>query len=57
MENEKNNLEINSSNVTNVSAFKSIEEKKEIEVNDYQNFANGFPEWSLEPPQMVVRKK
>ena len=54
------------------SAFKSItsneeteqnnnlgieRETKKIEKNEYEGFANGFPEWSLEPPQVAVRRK
>jgi len=28
-----------------------------IEKNEYEGFANGFPEWTLEPPQIAVRRK
>ena len=30
---------------------------KKIEKNEYEGFANGFPDWSLEPPQVAVRRK
>ena len=30
---------------------------KKIEKNEYEGFANGFPEWTLEPPQIAVRRK
>ena len=30
---------------------------KKIEKNEYEAFANGFPEWTLEPPQVAVRRK
>ena len=30
---------------------------KKIEKNEYEGFANGFPEWTLEPPQVAVRRK
>ena len=54
------------------SAFKSItsneeteqnnnlvieRETKKIEKNEYEGFANGFPAWNLEPPQVAVRRK
>ena len=28
---------------------------KKVEKNEYEGFANGFPDWSLEPPQVAVR--
>ncbi|WP_314294424.1 high mobility group protein 1 [Fusobacterium periodonticum] len=54
------------------SAFKSItsneeteqnnnsgieREIKKIEKNEYEGFANGFPEWDLQPPQAPVRRR
>ena len=54
------------------SAFKSItsneeteqnnnlvieRETKKIEKNEYEGFANGFPEWELQPPQAPVRRR
>ena len=30
---------------------------KKVEKNEYEGFANGFPEWNLEPPQVAVRRK
>ena len=30
---------------------------KKVEKNEYEGFANGFPEWTLEPPQVAVRRK
>ena len=30
---------------------------KKVEKNEYEGFANGFPDWSLEPPQVAVRRK
>ena len=30
---------------------------KKIEKNEYEGFANGFPAWNLEPPQVAVRRK
>lgn len=54
------------------SAFKSItsneeteqnnnlvieRETKKIEKNEYEGFANGFPEWDLQPPQVPVRRR
>ena len=30
---------------------------KKVEKNKYEGFANGFPDWSLEPPQVAVRRK
>ncbi len=30
---------------------------KKNEKNEYEGFANGFPEWTLEPPQVAVRRK
>ena len=30
---------------------------KKIEKNEYEGFANGFQAWSLEPPQVAVRRK
>jgi len=54
------------------SAFKSItsneeteqnnnlgieRETKKIEKNKYEGFANGFPEWDLQPPQAPVRRR
>ena len=54
------------------SAFKSItsneeteqnnnlvieRETKKIEKNEYEGFANGFPEWDLQPPQAPVRMR
>ena len=30
---------------------------KKSEKNEYEGFANGFPEWTLEPPQIAVRRK
>ena len=30
---------------------------KKIEKNEYEGFAKGFPEWTLEPPQVAVRRK
>ena len=30
---------------------------KKVEKNEYKGFANGFPDWSLEPPQVAVRRK
>ena len=36
-----------------------LEEKitKKVEKNEYEGFVNGFPDWSLEPPQVAVRRK
>ena len=34
-----------------------IKVTKKIEKNEYEGFANGFPEWTLEPPQVAVRRK
>ena len=46
------------------SAFKSITSSdetekvaKKVEKNEYEGFANGFPSWNLEPPQVAVRRK
>ena len=54
------------------SAFKSItsneetehnnnlgieRETKKLEKNEYEGFANGFPEWDLQPPQAPVRRR
>ena len=30
---------------------------KKVEKNEYEGFANGFPSWKLEPPQIAVRRK
>ena len=30
---------------------------KKVEKSEYEGFANGFPEWTLEPPQVAVRRK
>lgn len=30
---------------------------KKVEKNEYEGFANGFPAWNLEPPQVAVRRK
>ena len=30
---------------------------KKVEKNEYEGCANGFPDWSLEPPQVAVRRK
>jgi putative uncharacterized protein FNV2328 len=30
---------------------------KKVEKNEYEGFANGFPSWNLEPPQVTVRRK
>ena len=30
---------------------------KKIEKNEYEGFANGFPEWDLQPPQAPVRRR
>ena len=30
---------------------------KKVEKNEYEGFANGFPEWTLEPLQVAVRRK
>ncbi len=30
---------------------------KKVEKNEYEGFANGFPSWNLEPPQVAVRRK
>ena len=30
---------------------------KKVEKNEYEGFANGFPAWNLEPPQVEVRRK
>ena len=30
---------------------------KKVEKSEYEGFANGFPAWSLEPPQVAVRRK
>ena len=30
---------------------------KKVKKNEYEGFANGFPAWSLEPPQVAVRRK
>ena len=30
---------------------------KKVEKNEYEGLANGFPDWSLEPPQVAVRRK
>ena len=30
---------------------------KKVEKNEYEGFANGFPSWNLEPPQVAVRSK
>ena len=30
---------------------------KKVEKNEYEGFANGFSDWSLEPPQVAVRRK
>ncbi|WP_338994201.1 high mobility group protein 1 [Fusobacterium animalis] len=30
---------------------------EKVEKNEYEGFANGFPDWSLEPPQVAVRRK
>ena len=30
---------------------------KKVEKNEYEGFAKGFPDWSLEPPQVAVRRK
>ena len=57
---------ITSNDETEKSEDKSIpfsitgtEEKvaKKIEKNEYEGFAKGFPEWTLEPPQIAVRRK
>ena len=30
---------------------------KKVEKNEYEGFANGFPEWDLQPPQAPVRRR
>ena len=30
---------------------------KKVEKSEYEGFANGFPAWNLEPPQVAVRRK
>ena len=30
---------------------------KKVEKSEYEGFANGFPDWSLEPTQVAVRMK
>ena len=30
---------------------------KKVEKNEYEGFANGFPSWNLELPQVAVRRK
>lgn len=30
---------------------------KKVEKSEYEGFANGFPAWNLEPPQIAVRRK
>ena len=30
---------------------------KKVEKNEYEGFANGFPSWNLEQPQVAVRRK
>ncbi len=48
-------------NVNNASAFESMKEPKtSIKVTKYVEpnnvFAQGLPEWSIEPPQIMVRR-
>ena len=38
-----------------IESEERINEK--VEKNEYEGFANGFPDWSLEPPQVAVRRK
>ena len=38
-----------------IESEEKITEK--VEKNEYEGFANGFPDWSLEPPQVAVRRK
>ena len=38
-----------------IESEEKITEK--VEKNEYEGFANGFPAWSLEPPQVAVRRK
>jgi high mobility group protein 1 len=42
------------------TAFSNTEVEKETKKNEkseYEGFANGFPNWTLEPPQAPVRRK
>ena len=42
------------------TAFSNTEVEKEAKKNEkseYEGFANGFPNWTLEPPQAPVRRK
>ena len=38
-----------------IESEEKITEK--VEKNEYEGFVNGFPDWSLEPPQVAVRRK
>ena len=38
-----------------IESEEKITEK--VEKNEYEGFANGFPAWNLEPPQVAVRRK
>ena len=38
-----------------IESEEKITEK--VEKNEYEGFANGFPDWNLEPPQVAVRRK
>ena len=42
-----------------VDKIRETKEKitKKVEKNEYEGFANGFPAWNLEPPQVAVRRK
>lgn len=42
------------------TTFSNTEVEKEAKKNEkseYEGFANGFPNWTLEPPQAPVRRK
>ena len=42
------------------TSFSNTEVEKEAKKNEkseYEGFANGFPNWTLEPPQAPVRRK
>ena len=59
---EKSTMEIiNSENkivsFTNNENKEKEEKKNQIEKNEYAGFASGFPEWTLEPPSLTVRRK
>ena len=38
-----------------IESEEKITEK--VEKSEYEGFANGFPAWNLEPPQVAVRRK